>query len=114
MKTQDKIGAAINKITGRKPQQTPRGTQTSDIATTRTAEKKAKQTGKPMTGASINDPRVRRAVEKAANRATGSEGEVPIHGTAQKTQQLRHGKHTDNSGNPNKGLTRTGSTRPSD
>jgi hypothetical protein len=124
---QEKISRAertIKQIQGdRGIASTPRGAdggraQTSDIATTKTAEKRK---DRPMTGAKINDPRVASAAGRETSRITRTSAEVGRAGGAssQFTGVRKTGKYSNmQSGGrataalPNTGRSRTGSRFP--
>jgi hypothetical protein len=88
------------------------GAQTSDIATTKKAEQKAKETGKPMTGARLNNPRFAAEVEKKASETTNTKPEVRIQGTGQDTRTIDRSIHTDRRNVHNKATSSTGARFP--
>lgn len=124
---QEKISKAertIKQIQGNKGiASTPRGidggrAQTSDIATTKTAERR---TDRPMTGARINDPRVAASAERETSRITGTSSEVGRAGGASRqfTGVRKTGKYSNmqtgsgaTSSLPNKGQSSTGARFP--
>ena len=112
----------LKKIQGRetKPTSASGIAQTTDIGVTKTAEAKAKQRGIPMTGSSINNPRVASAASREASRLTGTTAEVGrAGGSNQFTGVVRTGKYSDmqvggraTASTPNKGQSRTGARFP--
>jgi hypothetical protein len=93
-------------------------------ASTELAQRSTKKTSQPTPGGGsraqtkdigitrLNSPRVKASADNFTNQVTGTRPEVSIPGTAQTTNTIGHGKYTNNSGNPNKGRTRTGDIRP--
>lgn len=112
----------LKKIQGKetKPASSSGRAQTTDIGVTRTAEAKAKQRGIPMTGSSLNNPRVASAASREASRLTGTTAEVGrAGGSRQSTGVIRTGKYSDmqtggraTASTPNKGQSRTGARFP--
>ena len=112
----------LKKIQGKetKPRSSTGRAQTKDIGVTGTAEAKARATGRPMTGAPLNDPRVAAAASREASRLTGTTAEVGrAGGSRQSTGVVKTGKYSDmqvggraTASTPNKGQSRTGARFP--
>ena len=112
----------LKKIQGKetKPTSSSGRAQTTDIGVTRTAEAKARATGRPMTGSRLNKPRVAAAADRYTNKKTGTRPEVSnAGGSRQSTGVVKTGKYSDmktgsgaTASTPNKGQSRTGAGFP--